>query len=110
MDRDELARKAHLLKGATPTERATRAVAGVEAELRGEAAASMGRAADKVAAALAALRAADPGDSPEAIAAFNALRDRALRAKWELRVHREAVGLRSHDALDALYPVPPRRR
>lgn len=79
----------------------------LEAELRAEMAASLGRAAHKVEVALVALeeagRTGDPGGWDEA-------RRAALRAKWELQVHREALGLYRHDDLDRLYPIPARPR
>jgi hypothetical protein len=34
----------------------------------------------------------------------------AMRARWEFMVHREAIGMIKHDVLEALYPIPPRRR
>jgi hypothetical protein len=39
--------------------------------------------------------------------AFNEQRERARTALWELRVHREALGLRDHRALDQAWSVPP---
>ena len=41
---------------------------------------------------------------------FNRLRDEALRVRHELAIHREALGLRRNDSLEALYPIPPRMR
>jgi hypothetical protein len=81
-------------------------------------AAALGRAEDKVNAALLRLelaqrRLADALHGPERrrlVADFNALRDEALHARWELLVHREAVGFRRNGILDELYPVPDRVR
>jgi hypothetical protein len=36
-----------------------------------------------------------------------AARAAALRWRWYLEVQREAVGIRRHDRLDEMYPVPP---
>ncbi|HYB99863.1 MAG TPA: hypothetical protein VEC57_12100 [Candidatus Limnocylindrales bacterium] len=41
---------------------------------------------------------------------FNELREKALRVRHELAIHREALGMRRNDALERLYPVPPRVR
>lgn len=91
----------------------------LEAEILREKAAALGRAEDKINAALLELELierdldARPVDDPargERIAAYNRQRDVAARAVWELQVHREALGLYRHDALRELYPVPPRRR
>lgn len=88
----------------------------LENEIRAEIAAALGRAEDKVNAALLrlevagiALDAASSGERPRRTREFNALRDEALRARWELLVHREAVGFRRNGVLEELYPVPPRR-
>lgn len=40
---------------------------------------------------------------------WNLLREEAILARHELRVHREAIGIRRNGALERLYPVPPRR-
>jgi len=44
-----------------------------------------------------------------AIAAFNREREVALHSRWELLVHREALGFRQNEDLPSLYPVPVRR-
>ncbi len=41
--------------------------------------------------------------------AFEQARARALQARWELAVQREALGLRSHEEIDARYPIPGKR-
>jgi hypothetical protein len=94
----------------------SRAQDDLETEIRAEIAAALGRAEDKVNAALLRLElagrdldtAAD-GDRRQRTADFNALREEALHARWELLVHREAVGFRRNGMLDELYPIPPRR-
>ena len=43
------------------------------------------------------------------IAAFNREREVALHCRWELLVHREALGFRRNDELATDYPVPPER-
>ena len=40
---------------------------------------------------------------------WNGLRDDAIRARQELRIHREAIGIRRNGALERLYPIPSRR-
>jgi hypothetical protein len=76
---------------------------GLRVELDRERAGALGRAGQKLGDAIAALRAAtDP-------ATYDRLHDVAQRARWELEIVREAVGLRHHGALDDLYPMPPRR-
>jgi hypothetical protein len=90
----------------------------LETEIRAEIASALGRAEDKVNAALLRLelaqrRLADAPHGPERrrlVADCNALRDEALHARWELLVHREAVGFRRNAILDELYPVPDRIR
>jgi hypothetical protein len=43
------------------------------------------------------------------IEAFNSERAAAVKSLWELKVHREAIGLRRHDGLDDEYPIPEAR-
>ena len=89
----------------------------LEQELVQEMAGALGRTEDKVNVALLRLDVAgqaldrlSPGDAGRAaqVAAFNALRVEAERARWELMVHRDAMGLRRTD-LSELYPIPPQR-
>lgn len=91
----------------------------LEMEIRAEIASALGRAEDKVNAALLRLElaarrlAAEPPGAParwRLVADFNALREEALHARWELLVHREAVGFRRNAILHELYPVPERAR
>ena len=43
------------------------------------------------------------------IGAFNREREVALQARWELLVHREALGFRRNEELTTDYPIPPPR-
>ncbi len=88
----------------------------LELELVQEMASALGRASEKVDHALLALEVlglavdqAEPATRAARVAAFNAQREVALKALWELKVHREALGMRHHHALAQFYPVPPRR-
>ncbi len=89
----------------------------LEIEIAQEMASSLGRAAEKVDVALLELellgRAVDDAPTVEAraerVAAFNAKRELAVRALWELRVHREAIGLRRNEELAKTYPIPKAR-
>jgi len=88
----------------------------LEKEIIHEMAQALGRAGEKVDVALLRLdlagkalaAATEPGERARLTAAFNALRDAALTARHELRIHREAVGIRRNDVLDREYPIPPR--
>ena len=90
----------------------------LEKEIMREMAQALGRSGEKVDVALVrlevarrAVAAAATADArAEADASFNALRDDALRLRHELRIHREAIGIRRNDGLDAAYPIPPRLR
>ena len=88
----------------------------LEKEIIREMAAALGRAEDKINAVLLRLELAgralaaapDSTTRRQCALAFNTERDRALTARWELVIHREALGLYRHEILDRLYPVPPR--
>ena len=72
---------------------------------------------EKVLAAIAALgplaeacKSGPTWDARRAAAdAFNVQREVALEARWELLVHREALGFLRNGHLADEYPVPPRR-
>lgn len=89
----------------------------LELEMLQEMASALARANEKVDHALLELEwlghqiddAADATKRDKLVARFNAQREDALHALWELRVHREAIGLRQHHALAEMYPVPPKR-
>jgi hypothetical protein len=82
-------------------------------ELMAERAAALGRAEAKIEVALLELQVIahdlDAGAPSSRVADFNRVRQAAERARWELQVHREALGLRRNDILRELYPIPPRR-
>jgi len=89
----------------------------LEKEIVQEMASALGRAGDKVDYAFLRLdvvaraidAAASPAERRKRVAQWNALREEAIEARYELRIHREAVGLRRNRVLDAMYPIPPRR-
>ena len=97
-------------------------LAAVQQEILGEMAAALGRAEDRVNAALLRLqvleaeldrlvaRGATLEQQREAARAFNEQRSEAEHKLWELSIHREALGLRRHDVLKEHYPLPPPRR
>jgi len=88
----------------------------LEQEIVAEMAAALGRAEDKLNAALLQLElaagalaaASDADDREDAARVVDARREDALRARWELVIQREAVGIRRNDILEQLYPIPPR--
>jgi hypothetical protein len=90
----------------------------LEVEIIEEMARALGRAEDKLLAALLRLEVAgraltessDPGERSGRALAFNEAREHALRARWELVIQREAVGIRRNDIVERLYPIPPRVR
>lgn len=89
----------------------------LELEIMQEMASSLARAGEKVDHALLALEllghkvdeATDTAARAKFVEAFNSQREVALKALWELKVHREALGLRQHHALAQMYPIPPKR-
>jgi hypothetical protein len=86
----------------------------VEQEIRAEKAAALGRAGERLEAALADLRdaarafddMADESRRAELRAAYHAARERARIARLHLLIQREAVGLRSHRVVDQQFPEP----
>jgi hypothetical protein len=88
----------------------------LEREIVAEMAAALGRSEDKLVAALLRLelaaRALDAASGAaarvRAADAFDAIRAEALRARWELVIHREAVGIRRNEIVERLYPIPRR--
>jgi uncharacterized protein YdiU (UPF0061 family) len=89
----------------------------LEKEIVQEMAQALGRTEEKLNLALLRLelaaRHADeaPNDAQRTLRAkqFNDLRSNALRARHELLIHREAIGIRRNQILETLYPIPPRR-
>ena len=86
----------------------------VESEIVGEKAAALGRAGERLEAALADLdtvaRArADRADETrrgELRVAYRAAHERVRTARLHLLIQREAVGLRSHRVVDQQFPEP----
>jgi hypothetical protein len=93
-------------------------IAGVEHEIRGEKASSLGRMGDRLEATLLELaelgRALDAEADAETRAArledFNDCRERARQTLYWLCVQREAMGVTDHREILKVYPIPPRRR
>ena len=89
----------------------------IEKEIRREKAEALGRAGERLEAALqdvakvaAQLDAARNRAERERLGAeYEAARQRARLARFALLVQREAIGLRHHAAVDQLFPEPPRR-
>ncbi|MFM7141244.1 MAG: hypothetical protein ACKO2K_04925 [Alphaproteobacteria bacterium] len=89
----------------------------LEKEIVQEMACALGRAEEKVLAALLLVevaardlgRATSAEERASAVALFNDRREAAWQARHELLIHREALGIRQNEVLKALYPVPPRR-
>jgi hypothetical protein len=87
-----------------------------EKEILAEKAATLGRAGERLDAALAlaarllvAVERAGDGPAREiALADYREARARALDARHTLIIQREAIGLRNHRNLDQQFPEPPR--
>jgi hypothetical protein len=102
------------LREATPQTQRARSFHRVQLEIANEMATSLGRAGDKVTAALLELEllgleideAPDLETRSRKVEAFNEKRKVAERALWELTVHREALGLRDNHRLREFYPIP----
>jgi hypothetical protein len=80
------------------------ALSAVEAELKREQAAAMGRMGHKVEQALDALRNASDADSETQAR----LVQNAAHTVWQLFVQREACGINNHQMAIAAYGIPPR--
>jgi hypothetical protein len=85
----------------------------VEEELQQERAAALARIAGRLGELVARLGEAraewahlPPERRPECLSRFRLLQEEARLYRWYLEVQREAVGLRHHDGLDELYPIP----
>lgn len=93
------------------------ALESLEQEIAREIASALGRAGEKVDYALLRLELAarEIDTAPNAahrrayVERFNQIRREALAARHELRIHREAVGIRSNQLLEQIYPIPPAR-
>src|SRR5688572_14380731 len=88
----------------------------LEKEIAGEKAAALGRAGERLEAALQraaalgrALAAADPVSREGLGTEYDAACREAEQARLSLLIQREAVGLRQHRVVDQQFPAPPRR-
>jgi len=89
----------------------------VEREIVHEKAATLGRAGERLEAALAAARALghtldaerDPACREALLREYEAARRQAAAARQMLLIQREAIGLRHHRDVDRQFPEPPRR-
>ena len=90
----------------------------LEQEIVREMASALGRTARRVDYALlrmevAARKIEQSAPGPQRrrrIADWNGLREEALQARYELRIHREAVGIRRNAVLEREYPIPDRKK
>ena len=86
-----------------------------EKEIIAEKAATLGRAGERLEAALelvterrrALEQATDGAAREEALARYRQARSRALDARRTLIIQREAIGLRTHRVVDQQFPEPP---
>lgn len=89
----------------------------LQEEIAREKAAALGRAGERLEAALDELRVLglaldaemDPERRAERLRAYEAARGRAATARTMLLIQREAIGLRHHRVVDQQFPEPPRR-
>jgi len=89
----------------------------INAEIAQEKAVTLGRAGERLEAALAHVAtvgcrldtAADPGEEARLLGEYETARARALHARLALLIQREAVGLRHHRMVDQQFPEPLRR-
>jgi hypothetical protein len=89
----------------------------LEEEIVKEKAAALGRAGERLEAALAETHALgralddeqDAARRPARVREYEAARRRADAARMMLLIQREAIGLRWHRDVDRLFPEPPRR-
>jgi hypothetical protein len=90
----------------------------IQAEIAGEKAAALGRAGERLEAAMRevaawAQRVRDATASAERAGlapAYEQARARALEARLALLIQREALGMRRHAVVDQQYPEPPSYR
>jgi len=89
----------------------------INAEIAQEKALALGRAGERLEAALAHVvtvgrrlgAATDPDDEARLLGEYESARVRALHARLALLIQREAVGFRHHRIVDQQFPEPPRR-
>jgi hypothetical protein len=89
-------------------------LAALEQEIAAEKVSSLARVAERLEAALAELPSlaalvlqAEPHERPARVAAYNAMRARAVEAYYFMTVQREAMNLPNHDELARHYRIPP---
>lgn len=91
---------------------AERRFAFVESELNQERAAALGRAVHRVRTSFERCMELIPladQHGGQALDEYRQARAAFDRSRWELCVHREAIGLNNHSWIDQTFPVPPRR-
>ncbi|MCU1359941.1 MAG: hypothetical protein JWN99_1230 [Ilumatobacteraceae bacterium] len=92
---------------------AERKFAFVESELNEERASALSRAVRKVETShqrCAQLGAQlDESGDTEVLDDYRQARAAFEQCRWELCVHREAIGLNNHRWIDGIFPMPPRR-
>jgi hypothetical protein len=89
----------------------------INAEIAQEKAAALGRAGERLEAALAQVTSlgrlldttTDPHEHARLLGEYESARMRAVHARLALVIQREAVGLRHHRIVDQQFPEPPRR-
>lgn len=89
----------------------------INAEIAQEKAAALGRAGERLEAALAHVTSlgrrldagGDPAEQAHLLGEYETARVRALHARLALVIQREALGLRHHRIVDQQFPEPPRR-
>jgi len=89
----------------------------INAEITQEKAAALGRAGERLEAALAHARelsrrldaAANVEEQERLLGDYESARVRAVHARLALLIQREALGLRQHRIVDQQFPEPPRR-
>ena len=89
----------------------------IDSEIMNEKAQALGRAGERLEAALAHVvtvgrrldAATDPESEARLLGEYEAARVRALHARLALLIQREAVGLRHHRIVDQQFPEPPPR-
>jgi len=87
----------------------------IQTEVAGEKAAALGRAGERLEAAMLEVarwatricETPDDGERADLAASYEEARGRALEARITLLIQREALGLRRHAVVDQQFPEPP---
>ena len=87
----------------------------IQSEIAGEKAAALGRAGERLEAAMREVtewaqrvrETPDAGERASLATAYEQARARALEARMTLLIQREALGLRRHAVVDQQFPEPP---